>query len=117
VIHHIQMNQNNSDTPSTPEGELELSIDSYFIGLDLWYRTNGKRGYPLEKAIEYAEAYTKSRVAKVIAEAELDPFDFVRPCVPDCSPDCHAQHKGQWDMAVRINTHYDELHRQKELKG
>lgn len=33
----------------------------------------------------------------------IDPFDFVEPCEPDCSPQRHAYHQGQWDMAARIN--------------
>lgn len=35
-------------------------------------------------------------------EARIDPFDYVQPCEPDCSPERHAYHKGQWDMAGRI---------------
>lgn len=34
--------------------------------------------------------------------ATFDPFDFVEPCVPECSDERHAYHKGQWDMATRI---------------
>lgn len=32
-----------------------------------------------------------------------DPFDFVESCEPDCTPERHAYHQGQWDMAKRIN--------------
>ncbi len=35
----------------------------------------------------------------------VDPFDFVEPCEPDCSPERHAYHRGQWDMAARM--YYD----------
>lgn len=31
-----------------------------------------------------------------------NPFDYVEPCEPDCSPERHAYHQGQWDMAGRI---------------
>lgn len=31
-----------------------------------------------------------------------DPFDYVEPCESDCTPERHAYHKGQWDMAARI---------------
>ena len=31
-----------------------------------------------------------------------DPFDYVQPCEPDCSPERHAYHQGQWDMAHRM---------------
>lgn len=33
----------------------------------------------------------------------IDYFDFVEPCEPDCSPERHAYHQGQWDMAGRMN--------------
>lgn len=33
----------------------------------------------------------------------FDPFDYVEPCEPDCTPERHAYHQGQWDMACRIN--------------
>lgn len=31
-----------------------------------------------------------------------DPFDYIQPCEPDCSPERHAYHQGQWDMAHRM---------------
>lgn len=31
-----------------------------------------------------------------------DPFDYIEPCEPDCSPERHAYHQGQWDMAHRM---------------
>lgn len=33
---------------------------------------------------------------------EFRPFDFVEPCEPDCSPERHSYHRGQWDMAQHI---------------
>lgn len=33
----------------------------------------------------------------------LDPFDYVEPCQPNCTPEQHARHEGQWDMACKIN--------------
>lgn len=36
----------------------------------------------------------------------FDPFDFVEPCEPECTPERHAYHQGQWDMAGRINKHF-----------
>lgn len=33
---------------------------------------------------------------------KLDPFDFVQPCEPECTPERHAYHEGQWHMATRI---------------
>lgn len=32
----------------------------------------------------------------------FDPYDYIEPCEPDCSPERHAYHQGQWDMAGRI---------------
>ncbi len=37
------------------------------------------------------------------SQIEEDPFDFVEPCEPDCTPERHSYHQGQWDMAIRIN--------------
>lgn len=33
----------------------------------------------------------------------LDFYDHVEPCEPDCTPERHAYHQGQWDMAGRMN--------------
>lgn len=30
-------------------------------------------------------------------------WDFVEPCEPDCSPERHAYHQGQWDLAKRMS--------------
>lgn len=49
------------------------------------------------------------RVIAVCNVCRLDqfkPFDFVEPCEPDCTPEQHAYHRGQWDMAGRINEHF-----------
>lgn len=40
---------------------------------------------------------------KVYSHPHIDPFNFVESCEPDCSPERHAYHQGQWDMAGRIN--------------
>lgn len=51
---------------------------------------------------------TETFVASVTSDRKsrnqqtLDPFDFVEPCEPDCSPVRHAYHKGQWDMATKM---------------
>lgn len=34
--------------------------------------------------------------------AQLDPFDFVKPCEENCTKERHAYHQGQWDMAERM---------------
>lgn len=36
-----------------------------------------------------------------------DIFDFVEPCEPECSPERHAYHQGQWDMATRVKNQYE----------
>ena len=45
-----------------------------------------------------------SLIKELVAEARIDPFEFVEPCEPDCDDVRHAYHKGQWDMATRIKT-------------
>jgi hypothetical protein len=32
----------------------------------------------------------------------FNPFDYVEPCEPECSPERHARHQGEWGLAVRI---------------
>ena len=43
-----------------------------------------------------------NHINQAMLQARIDPFNFVEPCEPDCSPERHAYHKGQWDMALRI---------------
>lgn len=43
-------------------------------------------------------------IDKIVA---YNPFDFVESCEPDCTPERHAYHQGQWDMAARICNHYE----------
>lgn len=33
----------------------------------------------------------------------LNPFDYVEPCEENCTPERHAYHQGQWDMATRMS--------------
>jgi len=47
-------------------------------------------------------------VSKHLPE-KFDPFNFVEPCEPECLPERHAYHQGQWDMAVRIDTAITEM--------
>lgn len=57
----------------------EPSIDAYFVGLDLYHITGGKRGYPLNKAVEYAEAYIKSLLEQSVIEEATELFQsYVR---------------------------------------
>lgn len=41
-------------------------------------------------------------IQQEIDRATKDPFDYIQPCDPDCSPERHAYHQGQWDMAHRM---------------
>lgn len=56
-------------------------------------------------AIETIEEL-EALITKKVAEARIDPFDFVESCEPDCTPERHAYHQGQWDMAGRISEYY-----------
>lgn len=40
---------------------------------------------------------------------DIDPFDFVEPCEPECTSVRHAYHQGQWDMAVRIKEYLEKI--------
>lgn len=61
------------------------------------------------KQFHYSEAYFNKTLdgieAAIISWADkrqLDPFNFVEPCEPECSEVRHARHAGQWEMAVRM---------------
>jgi Txe/YoeB family toxin of Txe-Axe toxin-antitoxin module len=56
----------------------------------------------------HAKDKLKRQINALITKARIDPFDFVEPCEPDCSPERHAYHQGQWDMAARIKKHQEE---------
>ena len=52
------------------------------------------------------EEYRKQADALVEAERAAtyqNPWDFVQPCEPDCTPERHAYHQGQWNMAQRMS--------------
>ena len=59
-------------------------------------------------ANETKQAIT-SLIKELVAEARIDPFDFVESCEPDCDEVRHAYHQGQWDMATRIKAKQEEL--------
>jgi Txe/YoeB family toxin of Txe-Axe toxin-antitoxin module len=58
----------------------------------------------LRKQTEIVEA-----IDRLVTEARLDPFDFVESCEPECTPERHAYHQGQWDMAKRITELQSQL--------
>jgi len=39
---------------------------------------------------------------KIEPHIAYNPFNYVEPCEPDCTPERHAYHQGQWEMAQRI---------------
>jgi hypothetical protein len=43
--------------------------------------------------------------------SEIDPFDLVEPCVPDCTPVQHAYHQGTWDSQLRLEKILDKLNK------
>jgi hypothetical protein len=56
-----------------------------------------------EKRIpSFTTTEAKTQLEALLSAATIDPYAFVEPCEPECSPERHAYHKGQWDMAVRI---------------
>ena len=59
--------------------------------------------------IDKAKQALASLTNELVAEARIDPFEFVESCEPDCDDVRHAYHKGQWDMATRIKAQQEEL--------
>lgn len=55
-----------------------------------------------QKDIDQVVAQAVSTITQKLVEARIKPFDFVEPCEPKCTPERHAYHQGQWDMALRI---------------
>jgi hypothetical protein len=56
--------------------------------------------------VQKAKARLEALIASKVEEARIEPFDFVESCEPDCTPERHAYHQGQWEMAQRIKRHY-----------
>jgi len=63
-----------------------------------------KKIHITEEMVSDAKNEATKEIEALIAEARIDPFDFVEPCEPNCSKERHAYHEGQWDMANRIET-------------
>lgn len=55
-------------------------------------------------------AKQKAELIKMLRAEHIDPFDFVKPCEPDCTSERHAYHQGQWDMANRIKEKQEVNH-------
>lgn len=67
-----------------------------------WSAATGNAANPLRSSILDAHfARIEQAIDQYCAEP-LDPFMYVLPCVEDCTPEQHAYHQGQWDMALRI---------------
>lgn len=52
---------------------------------------------------------SKSNQVSIDEVLAYNPFDFVEPCEPECTPERHAYHQGQWDMACRVCEHFGVL--------
>jgi hypothetical protein len=76
------------------EGELEAQITK---AVKKYLDAGGEQNYFIVSAGWYDR-----EVSRQIEAARVDPFGFVEPCEPECSPERHAYHQGQWDMAVRM---------------
>ena len=63
----------------------------------------------VEKNVVDTKQAITSLIKELVAEARIDPFDFVEPCEPDCDDVRHAYHQGQWDMATRIKAQQEEV--------
>jgi hypothetical protein len=44
-----------------------------------------------------------ARLTALMAAERQNPWDFVQPCEPECTPERHAYHQGQWEMAQRMS--------------
>lgn len=70
---------------------------SLFIGSG-GYLTCGNLDCPTPTLDAAIQTYVQREVLK----GRIDPFDFVQPCEPECTPERHQYHQGQWDMATRM---------------
>ena len=61
------------------------------------------------QSLDEAKQAITSLIKELVADARIDPFDFVEPCEPDCDNVRHAYHQGQWDMATRIKAQQEEV--------
>ena len=59
-----------------------------------------RTGSPINHMVDGAINLITQRQLDVLER--VDPFDFVEPCEPECSPERHAVHQAQWDMATRM---------------
>lgn len=49
-----------------------------------------------------AELMFRKEKRDTTSSRTIDPFDYVKPCEENCTPERHAIHEAQWDMATRI---------------
>lgn len=45
---------------------------------------------------------------------EIDPFDLVEDCQPDCTPEQHAYHKGTWDSYIKLEKKLNKMKEEPE---
>lgn len=74
----------------------------------------------VEQLVQETKESIQAHTAQAVQEAMLNrldlPFHYVEPCEPDCSPERHAYHQGQWDMAVRMQTPLSTQPQEEEVK-
>ena len=81
-----------------------MSMDEQWVPAEhyalnvIWKRVN-RHGKYHEKPMKYTEFV--EAIEQYARNKQVDPFDFVWPCEPDCSKERHAYHQGQWDIANR----------------
>jgi hypothetical protein len=98
--------------PSTPtakvdiDGELDHILNLLVVPWDTSdLPPNIRVMSPSLKIVEAKQAIL-ALVAEEVRKGQIEPFDFVKPCEPNCSPERHAYHQAQWDMARLIKRHY-----------
>ena len=58
----------------------------------------------ITKLISQAVSESREEILK-----QIDPFDLVEPCNPDCTPEEHAYHQGTWDSQLKLEKIIEKL--------
>lgn len=59
------------------------------------------------KTMTLVQEYANKKFEKALKE--LNPFDLVVDCKPDCSPEEHAYHEGTWGAHLKLEVKLDEI--------
>ena len=91
---------------TTPSPTQPSELEQVLIDAIHNFNTNDMLGVSedtiMQKSIEQPLKDLTRYVQSAVLAGKIDPFAFVEPCEPECSPERHAYHQGQWDMATRI---------------